>query len=56
MPARRSGVPAKAVTARAGDILLIPKNLPHLITTPPDPGHSVHMASAIDRDQPPALA
>jgi len=29
-----SGVPAKAVTARAGDILLLPKNLPHAVSTP----------------------
>jgi len=48
-----TGVPARAVTTRAGDILLLPKNLPHAVTTPADLGHSVHLAFAIDRDQPP---
>jgi hypothetical protein len=48
-----SGVPARAVTTSAGDILLIPKGLPHVASTPPDPGHSVHLAFAIDRDEPP---
>jgi hypothetical protein len=33
-----TGVPARAVTTGAGDILLLPKNLPHLVTTPADPG------------------
>jgi hypothetical protein len=42
--------PAMDVTVRAGDILLVPKSLPHLVTTPADPGWSVHLAFAIDRD------
>ena len=37
----------------AGDILVIPKNLPHHVTTPPGPGHSTHLVFAINRD--PAL-
>jgi hypothetical protein len=42
--------PAMDITVRAGDILLVPKSLPHLVTTPADPGWSVHLAFAIDRD------
>jgi hypothetical protein len=38
------------VTMTAGDVLVVPKNLPHLVTTPPDPGRSVHLVFAIDRD------
>jgi hypothetical protein len=38
------------VTMTAGDVLVLPKNLPHLVTTPPDPGRSVHLVFAIDRD------
>jgi hypothetical protein len=38
------------VTTRAGDILLIPKHLPHLVSTPADPGHSTHLAFALHRD------
>jgi hypothetical protein len=34
----------------AGDVLVLPKNLPHLVTTSPDPGRSVHLVFAIDRD------
>jgi hypothetical protein len=41
------GLPGGAhqVTMTAGDVLILPKNLPHLVTTPADPGHSVHLAS-----------
>jgi hypothetical protein len=45
--------PAAAVTTAAGDVLLMPKSLPHLVTTPADPGWSVHLAFALDRDPPP---
>jgi len=48
-----TGTPARQVTTQAGDILLLPKYLPHVVTTPADPGHSVHLAFAIDRDEPP---
>jgi Cupin superfamily protein len=47
------GGPGVKVTLAAGDILLLPKSLPHLVTTPADPGWSVHLAFAIDRDPPP---
>jgi hypothetical protein len=49
-----SGSHARAsdVTTRAGDILLIPKNLPHAVTTPENPGYSAHLSFAIDRDTP----
>jgi hypothetical protein len=43
-----------AVTTRAGDILLIPRHLPHLVSTPAEPGHSTHLAFALDRDAAPA--
>jgi Cupin superfamily protein len=45
-----SGTPVPDLTTTAGDILLIPKLLPHLVSTPASPGHSVHLAFAIDRD------
>jgi hypothetical protein len=48
-----AGPPPTAVTMAAGDVLLIPKSLPHLVTTPADPGWSVHLAFALDRDPPP---
>jgi hypothetical protein len=48
-----AGPPAAAVTMTAGDVLLMPKSLPHLVTTPADPGWSVHLAFALDRDPPP---
>jgi hypothetical protein len=46
------GLPGGAhqVTMTAGDVLILPKNLPHLVTTPADPGHSVHLSFAIGRD------
>lgn len=42
--------PAWQVTTTPGDILLIPKYLHHAVTTPADPGHSVHLAFSLDRD------
>jgi hypothetical protein len=44
------GQPARQLTTTAGDILLLPKGLPHAVWTPPEPGHSVHLTFAIDRD------
>jgi hypothetical protein len=41
---------AQEVTTRAGDILLLPKGLPHAARTPADPGRSVHITFAIHRD------
>lgn len=46
-----SGIPARSVTVSAGDIVLIPKHAAHRASTPEDPGHSVHLAFAIDRDK-----
>ncbi len=48
---RDTGQATQEVTTEAGDILLLPKGLPHAVQTPADPGHSVHLAFAIDRDQ-----
>jgi hypothetical protein len=45
--------PPAQVTMTAGDILLVPRSLPHLVSTPADPGWSVHLAFALDRDPPP---
>ena len=39
------------VTITAGDILILPKNLPHEVTTPPDPGRSLHLVFAINRER-----
>jgi hypothetical protein len=36
-----------------GDVLVVPKNCPHLVTTPDDPGWSVHLVFAVNRDLPP---
>ena len=49
-----AGTPAQVrkIITRAGDVLLMPKYLPHIVTTPPSPGHSVHLAFAICRDRP----
>jgi hypothetical protein len=38
------------VTVSAGDVLVVPGGLPHLATTPPDPGRSVHLAFAVGRE------
>jgi hypothetical protein len=45
--------PTHEVTTHAGDVLLLPKGLPHAVRTPRDPGHSVHRAFAIDPDPDP---
>jgi hypothetical protein len=45
-----AGRPVIPVRMTAGDVLLLPKNLPHLVTTPADPGRSAHLVFAIDRD------
>ncbi|MBV9853118.1 MAG: hypothetical protein JOY82_01150 [Streptosporangiaceae bacterium] len=50
LPGETEPAPRK-VTTYTGDVLLIPKNLPHSVRTPEDPGFSVHLAFAIDRDQ-----
>lgn len=39
--------PDARITASPGDILLLPKGTPHAVTTPQDPGWSVHLAFAI---------
>jgi len=46
----RPGDAGRQVTITAGDILIVPRNLPHLVTTPPDPGRSTHLVFAINRD------
>lgn len=45
---------ARQVTVTAGDILILPKRLPHHVTTPPDPGRSLHLVFAINRDPAPS--
>jgi len=42
--------PPAQVTTAAGDLLLVPKNLPHRAATPASPGHSRHLTLALDRD------
>lgn len=42
--------PVEVITTWPGDILLIPKRLPHAVETPARPGHSLHLSFAIDRD------
>jgi hypothetical protein len=49
------GEDRRTVVMAAGDILLVPKYLLHEVSTPPDPGYSVHLVFEIDRD-PPARA
>jgi Cupin superfamily protein len=41
--------PAAVVTMRPGDILVVPWGMPHDVTTPQDPGYSMHLAFAIGR-------
>jgi hypothetical protein len=43
---------AHRVTMTAGDALVVPKGFPHVVTTPADPGLSVHLAFAFYRDTP----
>jgi hypothetical protein len=45
-----SGAPGMRSDHESGDILLLSKLLPHMVNTPALPGHSVHVAFAIDRD------
>lgn len=33
-----------------GDVMVLPKNCPHLVTTPADPGWSAHLVFAVNRD------
>jgi len=40
----------QTVTTKPGDILILPKGLPHTVSTPVDPGYSVHLAFALNRD------
>ena len=42
--------PPERVTTRAGDILLLPRGLPHAVTTPPSPARSLHLNFALHRD------
>jgi hypothetical protein len=42
------------VTTNPGDILILPDGLPHAVTTPLDPGHSLHLVFAIRRRAPTA--
>lgn len=51
-PGGPPGQPARDLTTRPGDILLLPKYLPHAVTTPARPGHSLHLAFALERDPP----
>lgn len=46
------GQPAYTVTTAPGDILILPDGTPHTVTTPPDPGHSLHLVFAIRRRKP----
>jgi hypothetical protein len=39
------------VSMTAGDVLVVPKGLPHDVVTPARPGHSTHLGFAILRDQ-----
>lgn len=45
-----AGGEVRQVIMRPGDVLVVPKELPHLVTTPATPGRSVHLGFAIDRD------
>jgi hypothetical protein len=50
------GQPVTPVRVEAGDVLLLPKCMPHLVTTPDIPGNkSVHLVFAVDRDLAPVL-
>lgn len=48
-----AGQPPELITTVAGDILILPKGTLHEVTTPASPGHSVHLAFALDRDREP---
>jgi hypothetical protein len=38
-----------SVQVRAGDVLLVPERLPHVVSTPKEPGHSRHLQFALCR-------
>lgn len=42
--------PVQDVLTRAGDILILPKYLPHSVTTPKEPGYSLHLTFAVHRE------
>jgi len=48
--------PVAVVMTRPGDVLLIPKYMPHQVDTPRDPGTSLHLAFAVHRDPGPTDA
>jgi hypothetical protein len=41
--------PTWTVEVTAGDVLLVPEGLPHVVTTPAEPGHSRHLQFALCR-------
>ena len=41
--------PVTTVHVRAGDMLLVPERLPHVVSTPKEPGHSRHLQFALCR-------
>ena len=43
----------RLVLLMPGDVLVVPKNCLHLVTTPDDPGSSVHLVFAVNRDPAP---
>lgn len=45
-----AGGEVRQVIMLPGDVLVVPKRLPHLVTTPASPGRSVHLGFAVDRD------
>jgi hypothetical protein len=53
------GIPGggvQRVAMRPGDVLVVPRGLPHLVTTPAVPGRSVHLALSLYRDPLPGPA
>jgi hypothetical protein len=49
-----SDQPTHQVTTTPGDILILPDGTPHAVTTPREPGYSLHLAFAIRRRRPDA--
>ena len=41
--------PVTTVQVKAGDVLLVPERLPHVVSTPEEPGHSRHLQFALCR-------
>jgi hypothetical protein len=41
--------PTWTVRVEAGDVLLVPEGLPHVVSTPEEPGHSRHLQFALCR-------